>query len=410
MQAHNKDRLIYDWNTHNSENFVPRVIEFDDETLRDGLQGPSVVDPVIEDKIEMLHLMNALGIHTAALGLPGAGPRAVEHVTRLAREIVDSKLNIQANCACRTIETDIIPIIEISQKVGLPIEACAFIGSSPIRQYAENWDLDFLLKNTEQAVRFAVEGGLPVMFVTEDTVRSNPEDLRKLYTTAIHCGAKRICICDTCGHATPDGVYKLVSFIAEVVAETGEDIGIDWHGHRDRGFALPNTFSAIRAGATRVHGCALGIGERVGNTAMDLILANCKLYGWLEQDLTALKAYCRKASEALGVPIPHNYPIIGEDAFRTGTGVHAAAIIKAEKKNDSWLVDNVYSGVPANWFGGEQVIEVGPMSGVSNVIYWLKKRNLKPKDEWVDAIFQEAKASNRLLTNDEIYAIIGVNP
>ncbi|MFQ5650952.1 MAG: LeuA family protein [bacterium] len=409
MQNGNKTELIYDWNVHNDPGFQPRVpIEFDDETLRDGLQAPSVTDPPIDDKIEILHLMDKLGIHTAAIGLPGAGPRVVADVTRLAQEIVDSKLTIQANCAARTVEADLIPIIEISQKVGMAIEACTFIGSSPIRQYAENWDVDFLLRQTELAVTFVARHGLPVMFVTEDTVRSKPEDLRRLYTTAINSGAQRICLCDTVGHATPKGVKSLVSFIGEVVASVDDRVRMDWHGHRDRGLDLANTLAAIEAGATRVHGCALGVGERVGNTPMDLILANCKLTGWIQNDLSMLKTYCEKVSQALGVPIPQNYPVIGPDAFRTGTGVHAAAIIKAEQKGDSWLVDNVYSGVPADWFGSEQIIEVGPMSGVSNVIYWLKKRNLEPKNEWVDAIFDQAKSSNRLLTDDEIYGIIGV--
>jgi len=403
--------LIYDWNLHNESRFQPEFpIEFDDETLRDGLQCPSVTDPPIEKKIEILHLMDALGIHTATLGLPAAGPRAVEDVTRLAKEIVDGKLNITGNCAARTVEADVIPIVEISQKVGLSLEACTFIGSSPIRQYSEGWDIDFLVRQTEAAVKFAVNQGLPVMYVTEDTVRAHPDDIRKLYTTAINAGAKRVCVCDTVGHITPTGVKNLVTFVREVVESTGEEIKIDWHGHRDRGFAISNTFAAIEAGVNRVHGCALGVGERVGNTPLDLILVNCKLNGWIDNDLSALKTYCQKISEALNVPIPPNYPVIGEDAFRTGTGVHAAAVIKAEKKGDTWLADRVYSGVPAEWFGSEQVIEVGPMSGESNVIYWLKKRNLKPKREWIDAIFKKAKSSNRLLRDEEIYKIIEGKP
>lgn len=409
MEAANKSHLIYDWNRHDSVQFKPTKLEFNDETLRDGLQGPSVTDPPVEAKIELLHLMDRLGIHTAAIGLPGAGPRAVEHVTKLAQEITDQKLNIRANCAARTLQADIAPILEISQKVGVAIEACMFIGSSPIRQYAENWDLDFLLRCTAEAISFAVKNGLQTMFVTEDTIRSKPEDLRTLYKAAIDNGAKRLCLCDTVGHATPDGVSSLVRFISEVIAESGADVEMDWHGHRDRGFAIANTFAAIRAGATRVHGCALGAGERVGNAAMDLLLANCKLYGWIDNDLSLMSQYCRSASRSLGIPIPNNYPIMGQDAFRTGTGVHAAAIIKAEEKNDKWLVDNVYSGVPASWFGKEQEIEVGPMSGVSNVTYWLKKRNIEPKNEWIETIFRKAKASDRALTDEEMLSLIGAN-
>lgn len=406
-----EDELIYDWNLHGRSAFKPSApIQFDDETLRDGLQGPSVVDPPIEDKIKILHLQDSLGIHTSALGLPGAGPRAQADVLRLAQEIVNSNLAIQANCAARTLEADIIPIVEISQKAGLAIEACTFIGSSPIRQFAEGWDMDFLLRQTEQAVTFAAKNNLQVMFVTEDTVRSHPEDVRKLYSTAINCGAKRICVCDTVGHVLPEGVKSLVTFVGDVVASSGEEVGIDWHGHRDRGFDVANTLAAIEAGATRVHGCAIGVGERVGNTPIDLILVNCKLNGWIDTDLGRLKEYCQKVSECYGVPIPKNYPVLGENAFRTGTGVHAAAVIKAERKGQTWLANRVYSGVPAEWFGGSQIIEIGPMSGESNVVFWLKKRNLEPKKEWCAAIFNRAKTSNRTLTDDEIYDIIGMTP
>lgn len=406
MESGNSN-LIYDWNTDDGSGSQPEEpIQFDDETLRDGLQNPSVIDPPIKDKIKILHLMDQLGIHTAALGLPGAGPRAVADVTQLAQEIAEQKLNIAANCAARTKEADIIPIIEISEKVGMVIEACTFIGSSPIRQFAEDWDIDFLLRQTETAVTFAVKHDLPVMFVTEDTVRSHPEDVRRLYTTAVNYGAKRVCVCDTVGHVIPSGVKRLVEFVGTVIADTGEDVKIDWHGHRDRGLAIANTLAAIEAGATRVHGCALGVGERVGNTEMDILLANCKLLGWIDNDLTALKAYCEHVSKSLGWPIPKNYPVIGPDAFRTGTGVHAAAIIKAENKGDVWLTNNVYSGVPADWFGSQQRIEIGPMSGLSNVIYWLKKRNIEPKEKIVDAIFKKAKTSDRLLKEKEIYAII----
>jgi 2-isopropylmalate synthase len=405
----NEEELIYDWNLHGDNGFKPSApIQFDDETLRDGLQGPSVTDPSVEAKIEILHLQDSIGISTSALGLPGAGPRAQEDVLRLAEEIVKSKLRIHANCAARTVEADIIPIVEISQKAGIAIEACTFIGSSPIRQFAEEWDVDFLLRQTEKAIKFAVKNNLPVMFVTEDTVRSHPGDIRRLYTTAIESGAKRLCICDTVGHVLPHGVRHLVGFISEIAESTASGVGIDWHGHRDRGFDLANTFAAIEAGATRVHGCAIGVGERVGNTPMDLILANCKLRGWIDNDLKSLKQYCQKVSKYLGIPIPNNYPIMGQDAFRTGTGVHAAAIIKAERKGASWLADRVYSGVPAEWFGGSQKIEIGPMSGESNVVYWLKNKNLEPKKEWCAAIFNKAKASNRLLTDDEIFEIIKI--
>lgn len=399
--------LIYDWNNVPGAAFGPagRVL-LNDESLRDGLQSPSVKDPSIKEKIEILHLMEALGINSLDLGLPGAGPRAYSDVEQLAREIAGSRLKIRANCAARTVQNDIRPIAEISQKVGLPIEAATFIGSSPIRRYTEDWTDDFLLKTTEEAVNYARSLNLEVMYVTEDTSRCDPETIKRLYKTAIECGARAIVICDTCGHATPSGAAALIRFVIdEVVKPSGEKIRVDWHGHCDRGLAVANSFAALAAGAECVHGTAIGIGERVGNTQMDQMLVNLKLMEvppWAEQDLRRLKDYCQAVSRATGVPIPKNYPVLGDDAFRTATGVHAAAVIKAYKKNDIELANTVYSGVPSHYFGSEQVIEVGPMSGKSNILFWLDSRHIPPTDDLVERIYQRAKSSNRVLTETEI--------
>jgi 2-isopropylmalate synthase len=406
METLNERDLIYDWNVHDGAWKPDKAIEFDDETLRDGLQSPSVTDPPIEDKIRMLHYMHQLGIQSANIGLPGAGPRAREDVLRLAREIADNKLPIYPNCAARTVEADILPIAETAQKAGMAIEAATFIGSSPIRQYAEEWNIDFLLRTVARAITFAVKHELPVMFVTEDTIRSHPDDIRALYTTAVNCGAKRVVCCDTVGHATPRGVKALIRFVSEVVHAIDPAVKIDWHGHKDRSLSMTNTLAAIEAGADRVHGTMLGIGERVGNTPLDLVLVNCKLLGWIDNDLTALKNYCDLVSRVCEVPIPVNYPVLGRDAFRTGTGVHAAAIAKAKKKGQDWLADRVYSGVPASWFGRKQEIDIGHMSGESNVIFWLNEHGYEPKRAWVEAIFNKAKTINRNLTDEEIRAII----
>jgi isopropylmalate/homocitrate/citramalate synthase len=399
--------LIHDWNEAGERWDPPGFrIELDDETLRDGLQSPSVRSPVIEDKLELLHLMDRLGIDTADIGLPGAGPHVVADVTRLAREIADRRLRIKANCAARTLRQDITPVIEISQQAGIPIEVCTFIGSSPIRQYAEDWTVDRMLEHTEDAVSYAVSHGLPVMYVTEDTVRAHPDTLRRLFLTAIRAGARRLCLCDTVGHATPAGVANLVRFALDVVRESGAEVGLDWHGHCDRGLAVINTITAIRAGATRVHGCANGIGERVGNTPMDQLLVNLKLLGWIDNDLGALPEYCERVSAATGVPVPPNYPVVGRDAFRTGTGVHAAAVIKAYRKGHDWLADRIYSGVPAGLVGRRQEIEVGPMSGESNVVYWLEHRGIEATPERVQAVFRHAKSVDRVLTDAEIRAVL----
>jgi 2-isopropylmalate synthase len=398
--------LIYDWNQIDREPSAQRRVELDDESLRDGLQSPSVIDPPIDKKIELLHLMDSLGIDSADIGLPGAGPRAVADVERLAREIIDCKLDIKPNCAARTVRADIQPIIDISERIGAPLEVGTFIGSSPIRQYAENWSLEMMLTATEDAVKFAVSHGLPVMFVTEDTTRANPDTVRALYKTAIEAGARRICVCDTVGHATPTGARALVRFIKSVVEETGEEVKIDWHGHQDRGLGVINAIAAFEAGADRLHGTALGIGERVGNAPMDQLLVNLYLMGYIERDLSNLMKYCEVASQATGVPIPVSYPVVGRDAFRTATGVHAAAVIKAFRKGDAGLADAVYSGVPAGVVGRQQMIEIGPMSGKSNVVFWLESHGLEASEERVERIFNRAKQSNAVLSDEEIMAIV----
>jgi 2-isopropylmalate synthase len=396
--------LIYDWNRTDVP--TPGVVLLDDETLRDGLQSPSVRCPTIDEKLRILHLIDRLGIDTADIGLPGAGPHVVRDVERLAREIADQRLRVAANCAARTVLADIRPIAEVSQRAGIAIECCTFIGSSPLRQYAEGWTLDQLLKLTEEAITFAVGEGLRVMYVTEDTTRADPDTLRALYSTAIRAGASRVCIADTVGHSTPHGAAAVVRFIKTVVEECGGGVGIDWHGHRDRDFAVVNTLAALDAGATRLHGAAIGIGERVGNTPMELLLINLVLMGYLERDLSALCEYCDVVAAATDVPIPANYPVVGRDAFRTATGVHAAAVIKAFRKNDAALIDAVYSGVPASLIGREQQIDVGPMSGKSNVVFWLERHGYAASDDLVDRIMTKAKASSTVLTADEIIAQI----
>jgi len=406
MSAHpTEDHLIHDWATGGSEpDPRPAAAMLDDETLRDGLQSPSVQDPPIGIKLEILHHMNSLGIETADVGLPGSGPRQREAVERLCREIADERLRIRANCAARTMVVDIQPIADVTQKTGVPIEACVFIGSSPIRQYAEEWDRERLLRHTREAVEFGVHEGLEVMYVTEDTIRAAPEDLRALFLTALEAGAKRLCLCDTVGAAVPTGVRNLVRWTRSLLEEQGvaDRIGIDWHGHRDRGLDVANTLAALEAGATRVHGTALGVGERVGNTPMEQLLVNLKLLGWRDDDLSSLPDYVAAVSKAVGVPIPVNQPIVGRDAFRTATGVHAAAVIKAQRKGADWLADRVYSGVPAGWVGRTQEIEIGHMSGASNVLFYLQSRGLPDTQDIVQAVLAAAKQSERLLTDEEI--------
>ncbi len=398
---------IYDWNLASPPLIPPgtRVL-LNDETLRDGLQNPSVHDPTIEEKIRILHLMEELGIDSVNIGLPGAGPRAMEHTEALAREIAANRMRIRPNCAARTAETDIRPIVEISQRVGIAIEAATFLGSSPIRRLVEDWTVEHLVRTTENAVKFAVSQGLPSMYVTEDTIRTDPETVKRLYSTAIANGARAIVLCDTVGHATPQGAYNLVKFaIEQIVKPSGEAIRVDWHGHCDRGLAIANSLWAVAAGAHQVHAVANSLGERVGNTPMELMLVNLRLMGLIERDLSRLKEYCETVAAATRTTIPPNYPVIGKDAFRTATGVHAAALVKAFHKGDVTLANSVYSGVPSHLFGLEQVIEIGPMSGKSNVLFWLERHRIPASEATVNRIFDAAKKSPRILTDAEVLAL-----
>jgi 2-isopropylmalate synthase len=401
--------LVFDWNEVNRKGrLIPRGFTLFDETLRDGLQNPSVKDPPVEAKLRILHLMEDLGIHEADIGLPGSSKRAFDDVLTMCREVISCRMKIKLACAGRTVVSDITPMIEVSQKAGMPVEVYAFIGSSPIRQYAEEWDVNLIAKRSCEAIDVAVKAGLPVAYVTEDTTRSRPEVLTTLFRAAIEHGATRLCLSDTVGHATPDGVRNLITFARAVVAGTGaRDIGIDWHGHNDRGFALENAIWALEFGADRVHATALGIGERVGNAQMELLLLNLKLLGQLEgQDLTKLLEYCESVAAAVDWHVPINYPLVGRDAFRTATGVHAAAIIKAMAKGDAWLADRIYSGVPAGMFGRTQEICIGFMSGASNVNFWLQKRGIRSDEVLVAEILRAAKQQDHIMTEDEVMRVV----
>lgn len=407
-----KDTLIYDWNQlypFTCQFNPPQQIELNDETLRDGLQCPSVLQPTLEQKLVFLRLMPKLGIDSADIGYAGASKTALDDVVVLAKTIRDEHLPVKPNCAGRTHEADINPILEAQQRSGQAIEAALFIGSSPIRQFVEGWDLSFLLKTIEKAVLYARNRNLSVMFVTEDTTRALPEHIAAMYLTAAEAGASRLCISDTVGHATPSGVQHLIEFLRENLHGAGfSDLKLDWHGHRDRGLDVVNSMAALSAGASRVHGCALGIGERVGNTALDTLLVNLVLQNWMDQDLSALDEYCRIASEMTGVPIPRNYPILGDDAFVTSTGVHAAAILKAQAKGDTWLEDRVYSAIPASLVGRHQTISIGPMSGQANVLAWLKDHQIEPTPSRITLILNAAKQTTHILSDDEIMTLIQI--
>tara|TARA_B100000287_G_scaffold418534_1_gene455629 strand:- start:3052 stop:4329 length:1278 start_codon:yes stop_codon:yes gene_type:complete len=407
--------LIYDWNDigydiGRDESNHPHELWFDDETLRDGLQSPSARNPPIEQKLELIDYMERLGIQKVDLGLPGAGPFHVDHIDAMLSHMGDNEYQIRPGCAVRTVVADIEPLVDLQAKHERQIQASAFLGTSPIRQFAENWTMDRILSTAESAVTFAVDNDIPVMFVTEDTTRSKPQEIKEVYSRAIELGADRICVCDTCGHVTPNGVRKLLGFIQdEVIPDSGvkrSDIEVNWHGHQDRGLGVANNLAAYEAGADVIHGTALGVGERAGNAPLDQTLVNLSLMGVIKNDLTSLNEYMQKAHDYVEVALPHNYPVFGEDAFETGTGVHASAVIKAMKKGDSWLADRVYSGVPAGDFGLQQVIRIGHMSGRSNVIHWLERNGYEAEDDLVAHMFEVAKSKRRMMSDEEVHKAI----
>jgi len=395
--------LTHNWNAAPGATSPSREIGLFDETLRDGLQSPSVKQPGRKEKLRLLHLMVELGINEVNIGIPAAGERFSRDAAALAREIFDQKLPLDCLCGARLLQADIEPIIEISQRAGGPVGAGLFVGSSPVRRYVENWEIADLLTRVRKAVRFARDHDLRVMFITEDTTRTDPESARRLYSAAIECGAQLIVISDTVGHATPRGAARLVHFVREFA---GPEITIDWHGHRDRGLATACALAAIEAGADRIQATALGIGERSGNTEMEQILVNLQLLGYIERDLTSLPDYCRLAAQICDMPLPTNHPIVGRDAFRTTTGVHAAAVAQALSMGDRRLADRVYSSVPATLVGREQIIEIGPMSGSSNVRYVLQQIGVEPNHKLVQHILKAAKSSDRTLSEVELLQMV----
>jgi 2-isopropylmalate synthase len=397
-------RLIHDWNAGGDDG--GRIPLLNDETLRDGLQSPSVLDPPIAAKRDLLHRLARLGVDAIDLGMPGAGPKAVSAVKALLTEIRDQRLPLSPNSAVRTVEEDLRQVAEIQQRVGIPLEAGAFVGSSPVRMDVEGWDLAFVVDTVRKAVAFCRQQEVPVMMVTEDTTRAKPEVITAIYGAALDEGAQSICLSDTCGHATPQGVHNLVRFVRETLLKDHPEVRLDWHGHNDRGLGVANAIAAFDAGADRLHGSILGIGERCGNVAMDQLMVNLMLMGHWTGDLSDLPALADRVAELVGFEIPANYPLLGRDAFRTGTGVHAAAIVKALRRGDKALADAVYSGVPAALVNRRQEIVIGPMAGHSNVIYWLEMNGFDVNPDRVERILGLAKKSDHILSEDEIRSAI----
>lgn len=400
-----QDSLVYDWNQGSAKRWRDRPVLVLDETLRDGLQSPSAHNPKLEQKLEGLRRMARLGVSAVNLGLPSVSSAARAEALQMLRVICEERLPLQPVCAGRTLPGDVRPILELAEETGVAIEVSVFVGASPIRWRAEGWDLDSVSKLTREAVSLGAGAGLPVTFVTEDTTRTPPDTLRRLFELAIEQGATRLCLCDTVGAASAEGTTRLVTFARELVHGAGRTIGLDWHGHDDRGLALANALTALEAGVDRVHATALGVGERVGNTPLELLLANLAFLAGREPDGARLREYSEHFAAALGISIPENHPLLGANAFRTATGVHAAAIVKALGQGEA-LADRVYSSVPVSRFASGHDIMIGYMSGTSNVVHWLRRHSIEPSEALVTRILQRARAANRVLRDDEVLAVV----
>ncbi|APR84675.1 2-isopropylmalate synthase [Minicystis rosea] len=310
----------------------PRTVKLVDETLRDGLQNATGRAGPIRTKVDLLHAMVRVGVDVVSVGLPAAGARYAEDTHHLCCEIRDARLPLVATAAARTVVADVEGIVRASDRAGLPIEVYSFVGSSPIRIEVEDWAIDMLVERVRAAARAAVKHGLRFCLVTEDTTRSHPDVLRALFSAAVDEGASRLCLADTTGHITPYGVEELVDFTRRLLTEIGAvHVELDWHGHNDRGLALPTALWAVSAGVDRVHGTGLGVGERVGNASLELLVHNLGLLG--ARPVVArerLREYCELAARALAWEIPDDHPLAGSRAVRAGTGAEPYRAVPTE--------------------------------------------------------------------------------
>ena len=399
------NRILYSWGKKLSKN-VKKKIEINDETLRDGLQATYVKHPSIKEKIEFLLASDKLGIDSINIGFPVTSDKSKKEIIRITNFAKEEGLKIKIECGGRILKEDVEAIIDVSQKTGVQIIAGLFIASSKIRYIVENWDLKEMGKLIEQNISLAVKNNLDVMFVSEDTSRAYPKTVSYLYNAAIDAGAKRLCICDTVGESNPYSAYNLVSFVKNNIIKKNKKIKIDWHGHNDRGLATANSLAAIAAGADCIQVAALGVGERAGNTVMEEILINLHKEGLIKANLEHLENYSKIASKILKMKIRPNAPVIGSDIFKTATGVHASAIKKALQLKNKFLAENVYTSISPSSLGRKHEILIGPVSGKSNVEWYLKKKRIKPTAALTDLILNKARIERRILTEKDIDLII----
>jgi 2-isopropylmalate synthase len=260
----------------------------------------------------MLHAMARVGVDVVSIGMPAAGSRHAEDTVLLAREIVSARLPLTPTAAARTMDADIEAVARVAERAGIAIEVYAFLGTSAIRQLVEGWDIAFLLNAVATAGNATARAGLPFCLVTEDTTRSHPDVLRAVFRAAVDAGAVRLCLCDTTGFSTPRGAAELVAFTHRELAAAGAShVQLDWHGHNDRGRALAVALYAASVGVERIHGTALGIGERVGNASLEMLIHNLGLLGARPPvPREFLADYIRVSARALAWTLPDDHPLV----------------------------------------------------------------------------------------------------
>ncbi|MCC7051686.1 MAG: hypothetical protein IT355_00375 [Gemmatimonadaceae bacterium] len=392
---------LYDWNTPSLRR---SVIDVADSTLSDGPQSPSVVDPGQREKRRLLSLMADLGLRTASLGTPGSGPRQYADTLDLARELMRAQWPIDASCGARATVKDVATGLDVRERSGLDLEIAIGLPVSPIRLEAEGINVERLHEVAETSIGFAVCAGARAVAVLEDASRTPPELLAVIIRHALSLGVSAIRICDSVGHATPEGTRTLVRFAMDQVrSRGGRQVRVEWHGQDDRGLALANALAAVDAGVHRVLASALGLGERCGTVSMEQLLVNLRLAGRWPHTLGSLAEYCDSAAVSFGMAIPASSPVVGRDAFRTGAGARATALVKALRAGDRALADNVVSGVPASLIGAENRIDVSPVSGLSNVRWWLSQHGYDAGDlVLMRELLLAVKQTQRAATDEEL--------
>jgi 2-isopropylmalate synthase len=395
----------FDWNTPTVRR---QPIEVGDVTLSEGLLSPSVVDPSQPDKRRLLSLMPVLGLRAVSLGHPGLGVRQFSTVLNLARELMLAQWELDASCVARASVKDVASALDVRERSGLDVEVAVTLAVSPIQMEAEGLSAARLRDAAEASIAFAVRAGARVVAVLDDASRTPPEQLAPVLRDVAALGASAVRLADSAGRATPDATRALVRFVSEHLrTRTGRPVRLDWVGQNDRGLALANAMAAVDAGVDRVFASALGLGSRSGITPMELLLTNLRVNGLWSHSLRTVVEYCESAATAFGIAIAPSSPLIGSDAFRTGSGAHATALVKALRAGDPWLADNVISGVPAGLLGLENRVDISPVSGLSNVRWWLARHGYDASDQVLTReLLLAVKQTQRAATDDELHELV----